>query len=497
MSKVTLAKALNSGLRKAMEDDPKVLLMGEDVGKLGGVFRITDGLQKDFGEDRVIDSPLAESGIIGTAVGLAMRGYRPVCEIQFDGFVYPGYDQIVSQVAKIHFRTRGRVPMPIVIRIPFGGGIGAVEHHSESPEAQFAHTPGLKVVACSNPVDGYWMIQQAIAADDPVIFLEPKRQYHADKAELDESATPEPLFGSRVVRAGEDVTLLGYGPMVKTCLKAAEAYCGRGALHRGDRPAHPLPARHGPGRRVRTSHRTLRDHPRGARQPRDGLGDRGPDHRAVLLLPRGAGAARRRLRHAVPAEPDRGGLVARPRPRPRRRRPHLRLLTTQDRGATRVPEFKLPDVGEGLTEAEIVSWRVAVGDTIEINDVIVEIETAKSLVELPSPYAGVVGALLVDEGETVEVGTPIIRVGEDASSAPEPDSGSDPAPDPAARTRARPVQPGRERRWRGREPGRAEQGRPSRTAPGAAWIGLAGLGCRNGDPDAGPGRVLARWRPGR
>ena len=224
--KITLAKGLNMGLRQAMEDDPKVLVMGEDVGRLGGVFRITDGLQKDFGEDRVIDSPLAESGIVGTAVGLAMRGYRPVVEIQFDGFVYPAYDQIVCQVAKIHFRSQGRVKMPMVIRIPFGGGIGAVEHHSESPEAQFAHTPGLKVVACSNPVDGYWMIQQAIASDDPVIFLEPKRQYHADKAELDEGQTldtVDPLLSSRTIRSGTDVTLIAYGPMVKTSLKAAEA----------------------------------------------------------------------------------------------------------------------------------------------------------------------------------------------------------------------------------------------------------------------------------
>ncbi|HET7534534.1 MAG TPA: alpha-ketoacid dehydrogenase subunit beta [Nocardioidaceae bacterium] len=231
MAKITLAKGLNAGLRAAMEKDPKVVVMGEDVGKLGGVFRITDGLQKDFGEDRVIDTPLAESGILGTAVGLAMRGYRPVCEIQFDGFVYPAYDQIVSQVAKIHFRSQGKVKMPIVIRIPFGGGIGAVEHHSESPEAQFAHTPGLKVVACSNPVDGYFMIQQAIACDDPVVFLEPKRQYHADKAELDESLTladADPLFTSRVVREGSDLTLLAYGPTVKTCMQSAEAAAGEG-----------------------------------------------------------------------------------------------------------------------------------------------------------------------------------------------------------------------------------------------------------------------------
>jgi pyruvate dehydrogenase E1 component beta subunit len=227
MTAITLAKGVNMGLRAAMESDPRVLVMGEDVGKLGGVFRVTDGLQKDFGEDRVIDTPLAESGIVGTAVGLAMRGYRPVCEIQFDGFVYPAYDQIVSQVAKFHFRSQGKVPMPIVIRIPFGGGIGAVEHHSESPEAYFAHTPGLKVVACSNPIDAYWMIQQAIAADDPVIFLEPKRRYW-EKGELDEAASPDELFASRVVRSGADVTVLAYGPMVKTALEAAQAAADEG-----------------------------------------------------------------------------------------------------------------------------------------------------------------------------------------------------------------------------------------------------------------------------
>jgi pyruvate dehydrogenase E1 component beta subunit len=227
---LTLGKAINTGLRRALERDDKVLIMGEDVGKLGGVFRITDGLQKDFGEERVIDTPLAESGIIGTAVGLAIRGYRPVCEIQFDGFVYPGYDQIVSQVAKFHYRSQGAVRMPIVIRIPFGGGIGAVEHHSESPEAYFAHTAGLKVVACSNPNDAYWMIQQAIASDDPVVFFEPKRRYW-EKGEVDmATADPYPLHAARVVRPGTDCTVVAYGPMVRTAVEAATAVEGERSL---------------------------------------------------------------------------------------------------------------------------------------------------------------------------------------------------------------------------------------------------------------------------
>ena len=220
--KITMTKALNAGLRRALEADPKVLLCGEDIGKLGGVFRVTEGLQKDFGEHRVVDSPLAESGIVGTSIGLALRGYRPVIEIQFDGFVFPAFDQITTQLSHMHYRSGGLLPMPVVIRIPFGGGIGAVEHHSESPEAYFAHTPGLKVVACSNPVDAYWMIQQAIASNDPVIFFEPKRRYH-EKAELDETATPMPLHKSKVVREGSDVTVVTYGPMVKTCLDAAAA----------------------------------------------------------------------------------------------------------------------------------------------------------------------------------------------------------------------------------------------------------------------------------
>jgi pyruvate dehydrogenase E1 component beta subunit len=225
MSTLTLSKALNEGLRKALEDDPKVLIMGEDVGKLGGVFRVTDGLQKDFGEHRVVDTPLAESGIVGTAVGLALRGYRPVCEIQFDGFVFPAFDQIVSQVAKMGYRSLGKLSLPMVIRIPCGGGIGAVEHHSESPEALFAHTAGLRVVACAHASDAYTMIQQSISSDDPVIFFEPKRRYW-DKGEVDTVAGVSaalPLDRARVALEGTDVTLLVYGPLVRTGMEAALA----------------------------------------------------------------------------------------------------------------------------------------------------------------------------------------------------------------------------------------------------------------------------------
>lgn len=223
MTQMTLGAALNSGLRSALAADDKVVLIGEDIGKLGGVFRVTDKLQEEFGPRRVIDAPLAEAGIIGTAVGLAFRGYRPVCEIQFDGFIYPGFDQIVAQVAKLHYRTRGKVKMPITIRVPFGGGIGAVEHHSESPEAYFAHTAGLRVISCSNPQDAHTMIQQAIACDDPVLFFEPKRRYWLKGEVEDLGSAALPMGSARVVREGADVTLAAYGPLVPTALDAAAA----------------------------------------------------------------------------------------------------------------------------------------------------------------------------------------------------------------------------------------------------------------------------------
>jgi pyruvate dehydrogenase E1 component beta subunit len=216
-----LGKAINEGLRRALAENPKVLLIGEDIGTLGGVFRVTEGLKDQFGGDRVIDSPLAESGIVGSAIGLAMRGYRPVCEIQFDGFIYPAFDQITSQLAKLTSRHEGHMSFPVVIRVPYGGHIGAVEHHQESNEAYFAHTPGLRIVSPSNPHDAYWMIQEAIASNDPVIFFEPKSRYWP-KGDVDTEHNSTPLHSSRTIRPGTDVTLLGHGAMVSMLLQAAE-----------------------------------------------------------------------------------------------------------------------------------------------------------------------------------------------------------------------------------------------------------------------------------
>ncbi|WP_240741317.1 alpha-ketoacid dehydrogenase subunit beta [Microbacterium oleivorans] len=210
-----------------MTADDHVLLMGEDIGPLGGVFRVTEGLHAEFGSQRVLDTPLAESGIVGTAIGLTMAGFRPVIEIQFDGFVFPAFDQITTQLAKLTNRHEGNANFPVVIRIPYGGHIGAVEHHQESPEAYFAHTPGLRVVSPSTPNDAYWMIQDAIASPDPVIFLEPKAKYWM-KGEVDVAERALPLHASRVVRKGTDVTLVGHGAMVTTLLQAAALAEGEG-----------------------------------------------------------------------------------------------------------------------------------------------------------------------------------------------------------------------------------------------------------------------------
>lgn len=223
---MTLGQAIGAGLGDALDEDPRVVLLGEDIGRLGGVYRVTDGLQARFGERRVVDTPLAESGILGVAVGLAIRGWRPVCEIQFDGFVYPAFDQIVSQVARMRARTAGLVSMPITVRIPVGGGIGAAEHHSDSPEAYFAHTPGLRVLSVATPQDAYDGILDSVRRDDPVIFFEPKRRYHVrGEVVARDRAVGDTAVGdtARVVVQGEQVTLVTWGGLVQVALDAALA----------------------------------------------------------------------------------------------------------------------------------------------------------------------------------------------------------------------------------------------------------------------------------
>ncbi|AXK33428.1 alpha-ketoacid dehydrogenase subunit beta [Streptomyces armeniacus] len=221
---VSMAQAINRALRDAMAADPAVHVMGEDVGALGGVFRVTDGLVREFGEDRCTDTPLAEAGILGTAVGMAMYGLRPVVEMQFDAFAYPSFEQLISHVARMRNRTRGALPMPVTIRVPYGGGIGGVEHHSDSSEAYYAATPGLHVVTPATVADAYGLLRAAVASDDPVVFLEPKRLYWAKEEWSPEAPEEVPGIGRAVVRRrGGSATLITYGPSLPVCLAAAEA----------------------------------------------------------------------------------------------------------------------------------------------------------------------------------------------------------------------------------------------------------------------------------
>jgi pyruvate dehydrogenase E1 component beta subunit len=222
MAPVTMVAALNRALADEMSDDDSVLVLGEDVGTLGGVFRVTDALQARFGVERCFDTPLAESAIIGASIGLALYGYRPVPEIQFDGFAHPAFEQVVTHLAKYRNRTRGRVRLPITVRIPYGGGIGAIEQHGESPESYWVHTAGLRVVTPGTPEDAYSLLRQAIRCDDPVIFLEPKRRYYL-KEDLDLPVPTAAMDKAVVRRTGDDITLICYGPMLRTAMEAAQA----------------------------------------------------------------------------------------------------------------------------------------------------------------------------------------------------------------------------------------------------------------------------------
>ena len=315
-----MAQALKRALRDAMADDPTVHVIGEDVGTLGGVFRITDGLAKEFGEDRCTDTPLAEAGILGTAVGMAMYGLRPVVEMQFDAFAYPAFEQLISHVARMRNRTRGAMPLPITIRIPYGGGIGGVEHHSDSSEAYYMATPGLHVVTPATVADAYGLLRAAIASDDPVVFLEPKRLYWSKAAwNPEEPRTVEPIGRAVVRRPGRSATLITYGPSVPVCLEAAEAAREEGwDLEVVDlRSLVPFDDETVCASVRRTGRAVVVHESGGLRRP--GRGDRGPGHRALLPPPGGAGAAGRRVRHPLPAADAGAAPPARCGPDPGRR----------------------------------------------------------------------------------------------------------------------------------------------------------------------------------
>ena len=399
MAEVTMVAALNAALRDALAGDPRTLVFGEDVGALGGVFRVTEGLQAEFGGERVFDTPIAEAGIAGICVGLAMAGWRPIAEMQFDGFSYPALDQVISHLAKYRERTRGRVGVPAVIRIPSFGGIRGKEHHGESPETYYVHTAGLKVVVPSTPLDAYRLLRRSIDDPDPVIFLEPKSRYWS-KEDGDLTAEGPGIGRARVVREGGACVLIAYGAMVGRCLEAATALAADGIETTVLDLRSLVPLDVDGDRRRRPVDRTRGRRARGTAHPRDGRRDRGADRRGGVRPPRGAGRAGHGPGRAVPAGVARAAL-----PPERRtdleRRPHGGGLLMAER------VFTLPDLGEGLEEAIVSAWLVAEGDTVSLNQPFVEIETAKATVEVPAPFAGRVARLHVAAGETLAVGAPL------------------------------------------------------------------------------------------
>ncbi|WP_405672994.1 2-oxo acid dehydrogenase subunit E2 [Streptomyces sp. NBC_01530] len=417
-----MAQALNAALRDALGADERVVVLGEDVGRLGGVFRVTDGLREAFGDRRCFDTPVSEAGIAGLSVGMAMAGWRPVVEMQFDAFAYPAFEQIASHVAKMRNRTRGALTLPMVVRIPYGGGIGGVEHHSDSSEAYYAHTAGLKVVTPATAADAYSLLREAIDDPDPVIFLEPKRRYWT-KEPLELPLRTEPFGTAAVRRAGTDATLVAYGPSVAVALEAAQLAAAEGLdVEVLDlRTLVPLDDR-ALDASVRRTGRCLVVH---EAQGFAGVG-------AEI-----AARVQERCFDALRAPVLRVTGFDIPYPPPLLEDAHLpglrrvldglhRLLPALGRGVRgSVPlsgatapgkTFLLPDLGEGLAEAEVLEWMVAVGDPVEHDQVVAEVETAKSVVTLPSPFAGTVTALHCPAGEVVRVGAPLLTVEEAADS---------------------------------------------------------------------------------
>jgi pyruvate/2-oxoglutarate/acetoin dehydrogenase E1 component/pyruvate/2-oxoglutarate dehydrogenase complex dihydrolipoamide acyltransferase (E2) component len=424
-----MARALNAALRDALGADERVVVFGEDIGRLGGVFRVTDGLRDTFGDRRCFDTPVSEAGIAGLAVGMAMTGWRPVVEMQFDAFAYPAFEQIASHMAKMRNRTRGALPLPLVVRIPYGGGIGGVEHHSDSSEAYYAHTPGLKVVTPATAADAYSLLREAIDDPDPVIFLEPKRRYWT-KEPLDLRVRTEPFGTAAVRREGSDATLVAYGPSVDVALEAAHLAAAEGwdvevldlrtlvplddgalaaSVRRTGRclVVHEAQGFAGVGAEIaaRVQERcfdalrapVLRVTGFDIPYPPPLLEDAHlPDVRRVLDG----------LHRLLPATAASTAAIRRTDPTPA-------AIGKAAPGRT----FLLPDLGEGLAEAEVLEWKVAVGDPVEHDQLVVEVETAKSVVTLPSPYTGTVTALHCPAGAVVEVGAPLLTVGDETAAS--------------------------------------------------------------------------------
>ncbi len=413
MATTTMAQALNTALRDAMTEDDSVVMFGEDVGTLGGVFRITDGLARDLGDDRCFDTPLAEAGIMGMAIGMAMNGFRPVVEMQFDAFAFPAFEQVVSHVAKMRNRTRGSVNLPIVIRIPTNGGIGGVEHHCDSSEAYYAHTPGLQVVTPATVADAYSLLRSAIESPDPVVFLEPKHLYWS-KADVELPVRTEPFGKAAVRRAGTGATLITYGASLPVALRAAEAAAEEGWDLEVIDLRTLVPFDDDTIAAVGPQDRSGRRRARGVGLRRLRRRDRRPHRRAVLPPPGGAGPPGHRVRHPLPAADAGAPPPAVRGPDPRRGR--AAAVGRPGRRMSDVKVFALPDLGEGLTEAEVVRWLVAVGDTIAIDQPVVEVETAKAVVEVPSPYGGVVVELHGAAGSVLDVGAPLISVASSLSA---------------------------------------------------------------------------------
>ncbi|MDF3145195.1 MULTISPECIES: 2-oxo acid dehydrogenase subunit E2 [unclassified Streptomyces] len=421
---VAMAQALNAALRDALGADERVVVFGEDVGRLGGVFRVTDGLTEEFGDRRCFDTPVSEAGIAGLAVGMAMAGFRPVVEMQFDAFAYPAFEQIASHMAKMRNRTRGALPLPLVVRIPYGGGIGGVEHHSDSSEAYYAHTAGLKVVTPATAADAYSLLREAIDDPDPVIFLEPKRHYWT-KETLRLPSRTEPFGTAAIRRPGSDATLVAYGPCVAVALEAARAAEAEGLdVEVLDlRTLVPLDDRTLTASVRRTARCVIVHEAQGFAGVGAEIAARVQERCfdalvAPVLRVTGfdipyppplledahlpvAGRVLEALRRLLP-----GGIVQRPR--------QVAPAAADSTGHT----FHLPDLGEGLADAEVLEWMVAVGDAVRQDQVVAEVETAKSVVTLPSPYAGTVTALHCRAGETVRVGAPLLTVTQPASEEP-------------------------------------------------------------------------------